>query len=314
MSTIVTAVVTVIVPSYNHGAFLDETLTSIFAQTWQALDVIVVDDGSTDNTAEVLAPWQARGVRVIQQNRQGPSAARNRGIELARGEYIAFLDSDDLWPRTDMLEAAIAFFNEHPDTGWTFGDAQPFEQREGQRVFPDVPYLQGGGYYTEIVKSGELRTVTPSDLCNNDRFFIPTGTLVIRKRCFDEVGGFDAGLRMFEDTDMWLRLLRYPVVFFPDVLLLRRVHGSNISHRRWAYIKDLQTLFERYDLGRHGVSFAFHAARAHFGAGREAWRQRAFGNAAQEFARSLEYRKAWKPALLYAASRIAACVRPGTPS
>ena len=102
---------------------------------------------------------------------------------------------------------------------------------------------------------------------------------------------------------MWLRMLRYPVAFFADVLLWRRVHDSNISHRRWAHLEDLRTLFERYDLAAHGVSFDFHAARAHYGAGREAWRQRDFAVAAREFGRSMEHRRSWKPGLLYLAAR-----------
>ena len=303
--------VSVIVPSYNHGAFLQATLESIHAQTWNFLDVIVVDDGSTDNTTQVLEPWRQRGVRVVQQDHLGASAARNCGIDMATGEFIAFLDSDDLWPRTDMLEAALALFAEQTDIGWTFGDARPFEQSGDEIVFIDAPYLQAGGYYTTPSPAAERRSVTPGDLCNNDRFFIPTGTLVIRKRCFDEVGGFDAGLKMFEDTDMWMRLLRYPVAFFPDVLLSRRVHGNNISHRRWAHLADLRTLFERYDLAAHGVSFDFHAARAHYGAGREAWRQGAFDKAAEEFGSSLQHHWAWKPSLLCVAAKLAARLQPG---
>lgn len=303
--------VTVIVPSYNHGAFLQATLDSIHAQTWPQLEVIVVDDGSTDDTLNILEPWRERGVRVVRQDHQGASAARNRGIELASGEFIAFLDSDDLWPRTDMIEAALALFAADPEIGWTFGDAQAFEQTGGVMSFIDAPYLLAGGYYATPITTAERRSVTPGDLCNNDRFFIPTGTLLIRKRCFDEVGGFDAGLKMFEDTDMWMRLLRYPLAFFPSVLLLRRVHGHNISHRRWAHLEDLQTLFERYDLAAHGVSFDFHAARAHYGTGREAWRQRDFSKAAQAFGDSLRHRWAWKPTLLYAAATLAAALQPG---
>lgn len=305
--------VTVIVPSYNHGAFLHATLQSIAAQTWPYLDVIVVDDGSTDHTAAVLAPWSERGIRVVQQGRRGPSAARNRGIELARGEFIAFLDADDLWPWPDMLKAALAMFATQPATGWTFGDARPFEDRNGACLFIAPPYLQSGGYYTDPSPGYEHRKVSLGDLCNNDRFFIPTGTLVIRKRCFDEVGGFDSTLKMFEDTDMWMRLLRYPVTFFPSVLLWRRVHQHNISHRRWAHIEDLRKLFERYDLAAHGVSFDFHAARARYGAGRDAWQRGAFGKAAEEFRASLHHRMALKPTLLYAAARAAAMLQSGGP-
>lgn len=303
--------VSVIVPSYNHGGFLDAALRSVHAQRWPAVEAIVIDDGSTDDTATVLAPWRSRGLRVAQQLRGGVSAARNRGIALASGDFIAFLDADDLWARADMLEAALTCMMNRPEIAWTFGDAQPFEERAGERILLDRPYLQAGGRYRQASMQGERTAVTPADLCNDDRFFIPTGTVVIRKRCFDEVGGFDERLTMFEDTDMWLRLLRYPVAFFADVLLLRRVHTSNVSHRRWAHLGDLRTLFERHDLASHGVSFDFHAARAHYGAGRDAWRERDFAVAVQAFGRSLAHRRAWKPGLLYLAAAVAARCSPG---
>lgn len=298
-------VVTVVVPNYNHGAFVGNALDSVFSQSWQNLDVLVVDDGSTDGSAQVLQPWAARGVRIIQQHNQGASAARNRGIELARGEYIAFLDADDVWPQQDMLESAVRLLDENPDLGWTFGDAQPFKTVATVPAFVDAPYLLSGGYYTQPSTNPERKTLTAQDLCNNDRFFIPTGTLVIRQQCFREVGGFDTQLKMFEDTDMWLRLLKYPVAFFPCVLLNRRVHDTNISHRRWAYLQDLQTLFERHQLAQHGVSFDFHAARAHLGSGREAWQKKAYPSACTAFATSLRHRWSWKVLLWYVRAKTA---------
>ena len=134
--------VSVIVPSHNHGAFLDATLRSVYAQSWPELDVIVVDDGSTDDTVARLVRWRERGVRVEHQPQGGASAARNRGVALARGDYIAFLDADDLWPRADMIEAALACMAAMPDIAWTFGDAQPFEDRAGEKSFLDRPYCR----------------------------------------------------------------------------------------------------------------------------------------------------------------------------
>lgn len=292
-------VVTVIVPNYNHAAFVGQALESVFAQTWKHLDVLVVDDGSTDASIDALQPWTARGVRIVQQQNEGASAARNHGIELACGQYIAFLDADDLWPRHDMLESAVHLLEENPDLGWTFGDAQPFHAIDNQPTFIDAPYLLSGGYYTQTGDSAQRASVTPQDLCNNDRFFIPTGTLLIRRQCFRDVGTFDVRLKMFEDTDMWLRLLRYPVAFFPCVLLHRRVHDHNISHRRWAHLDDLQTLFERHQLDAYGVSFDFHAARAHCGTGRDAWQRKAYSVASDAFSRSLHHHWKWKTFLWY---------------
>src|SRR5689334_6850738 len=90
--------VSVVIPAFNRAFILPEALDSVLAQTWKDFEVLVVDDGSTDNTEEVLEPYVARhGVRFLRQANQGPAAARNRGIEAARGKYVAFLDSDDLW-------------------------------------------------------------------------------------------------------------------------------------------------------------------------------------------------------------------------
>jgi glycosyltransferase involved in cell wall biosynthesis len=329
-----TSTVSVIVPSHNHGAYLNAALISIYAQVGVNLDVIVIDDGSTDDTAEVLAAWKSRGVRGISQACRGASAARNRGLALARGELVAFLDADDLWPCSHMLQDAATHFAQHPDCGWTFGDAQPFDEDAGSKRFQDRPYLAAGGYYKHAVSRDEREVtrdgrndpqangvsaaqackLTPADLCNNDRFFIPTGTLVMRKACLDEVGGFDERLKMFEDTDLWLRMLRYPLAFFPKVLLWRRVHQHNISHRRWAHLDDLRTLFDRYDLASHGVSFDFHAARAHRLAGREAWEHRRFAEAAREFDLSLRHRSAWKPRLWWMAASVASSASALMPS
>lgn len=298
------AVVTVIVPNYNHAAFVGYALESVFAQTWKNLDVLVIDDGSTDGSAEVLQPWGARGVRVVHQKNEGVSAARNRGIALARGEYIAFLDADDMWPKKDMLECAVRLFDQCPDLGWTFGDARPFRATDAEPNFIDAPYLLSGGYYSQPGAISERKTLTAQDLCNNDRFFIPTGTLFIRRQCFQEVGGFDTQLKMFEDTDMWLRLLQYPVAFFPCVLLNRRVHDSNISHRRWAYLEDLKTLFDRHQLAKYGVSFDFHAARAHCGTGRDAWQKKSYSSASAAFGQSLHHRWSWKVFLWYLRAKL----------
>ncbi len=299
-------ILSVIVPSHDHGAYLDAAMRSVCAQTVGPLEVIVVDDGSTDDTSSRLRSWRARGVRVVSQARRGPSAARNSGVALASSEFVAFLDADDLWPAPDVLEAALAALGRYPEAGWVFADAQPFVLRDSAPVLVDRPYLEAAGYYTSGTPAVPPRLMTPAELCNSERFFIPTGTVVVRKQCLDQVGGFDEQLQMFEDTDMWLRLLRYPVVFLPRVSLWRRVHDSNVSHGRWAHLDDMRTLFERHGLAAHGVSFAFHAARAHFGAGRDAWRRRDFEAASAEFGRSLGYRRAWKPMLMRAVALAAA--------
>src|SRR3954470_1810603 len=107
--------VSVIIPTYNYARYLPQAIDSALGQTHAPLEVIVVDDGSTDDTPRVLEAYASR-IRVIRQANQGAGAARNAGIAAARGEYVAFLDSDDLW-RRDKLELQLARFREEPDLG-----------------------------------------------------------------------------------------------------------------------------------------------------------------------------------------------------
>lgn len=296
---IVSGMVSVVIPSFNYGAFIGQAIDSVLAQTDCNVEVIVIDDDSTDDTRQVVDQYRDNDrVRYLWQSNAGVSAARNHGLQVARGEFMSFLDADDLWPQRDMLATSVNYMNKNPSVGWVFGDAQPFDQ-DG---VADQPYLQKGGYYDCASSHIELRTITPADLCNNDRFFIPTGTIVARKCCLDEVGVFDVSLKMFEDTDMWLRMIRFPVAFFPRVLLARRLHESNTSNTRWAYLDDLKKLVDRYQLENHGVSFSFHAARGHYLAGKHWLASGDYSRAYTAFLDSLHHKPAWRPAIYLAYS------------
>lgn len=288
--------VSVVIPTFNYRSYIGQALDSVLRQRWHNLEIIVVDDGSDDDTAQVITPYLVdHRVHYHRQARSGPSAARNHGVGLASGEYIAFLDADDFWPDRDMLARAVDFLAQHPTTGWLFGDAEPFDARG----VSDAPYLLKGGFYRVPADAAEPFAITPDLLCNNDRFFIPMGAVIIRKRCFDEIGLFDTGLHMFEDADLWLRLRQFPCAFLPRVMLARRLHASNISHRRWAYLDDLKRLIERYDLEQHGVHFDFHAARAGYHEGRHWHHAGDYARAARAFRASLRYHPRFKTAVYW---------------
>lgn len=299
--TIEPGLVSVVIPSYNYGAFIGAAIDSVLDQSYDKVEVVVVDDSSTDDTRQVVEKYLVDNrVRYLWQDNAGVSAARNHGMQASRGEFMAFLDADDSWPQRDMLTAGVKYLNENPAVGWLFGDAQPFDKNG----IADMPYLQKGGYYGCASDLIEVRTVTPADLCNNDKFFIPTGTIIARRRCFDEAGLFDTSLKMFEDTDMWLRMIRFPVAFLPQVLLARRLHESNTSNARWAYLDDLKKLVDRYRLEEHGVTFSFHAARGHYLAGRHWMAVGDYVQARNAFRNALRYKTGWqtgwKPALYLA--------------
>ena len=222
--------VSVIIPSYNAASHIENCVKSALAQTYQAIEVIVVDDGSTDNTADVLRPY-AQKVRYLKIKNSGPSIARNQGIQHAGGKYIAFLDSDDEWlPR--KLERQIVFMEGHPDIRFSFSDcvlfgAQGassesfFSQKEILRTIPTVTDPQGSVLSRHIHQ----------DLLYEN--FIVTSGVIVRKDCFDLVEMFDESLFNGQDFDLWFRLaVHYRAGYLPEVLVRKRIHETNISSRK----------------------------------------------------------------------------------
>jgi cellulose synthase/poly-beta-1,6-N-acetylglucosamine synthase-like glycosyltransferase len=223
-----------VIPAYNRADLIRETLESVFAQTYHDFEIIVVDDGSTDETPTILESYEhAAKLRVIRQTNQGEGAARNRGIGAARGGYIAFLDSDDVW-RADKLERQLALFADSPGLAWVYSDAYVFDHNTRQVRYvigQRVPQYEG-----HIAR--ELLMVD----------FVPSPTPVVRRDVFDEVGPFDCAGHLGDpmnsgcatpgrwsrpwctDWDMWLRIAaRYPVRRDPETLAGYRIHDTMMS-------------------------------------------------------------------------------------
>lgn len=201
-------VVSCVVPVFNGEQFVAEAVASIFAQAHRPLEVIVVDDGSTDGTAGVLDGLGGGILRVRQEN-QGPAAARNAGLGLARGEYIAFLDADDLW-HPDKLARQLVRFRERPGLMACFTS---FRNVSGVESADGDPLLDPAAW-----------PVTPFSPC----------TLLVRREIFAEVGVFDPKLRRGEDTEWIMRMMlrKVPYESMPDVLLDRRIHRANLTRER----------------------------------------------------------------------------------
>jgi glycosyltransferase involved in cell wall biosynthesis len=200
--------VSVIIPTYNRAAVLPRAIGSVLSQKDADFELIVVDDGSTDGTNEygvrrfaygekecsVRRTPSAERVRFLSQSNKGPSAARNLGIQHAKGEWIAFLDSDDEWI-PGKLKAQLKFFEENPD--YLICQTEEIWIRNGKRVNPMKKHQKSGGFIFE--KCLPLCVVSPS-------------AVMMHRKLFDEVGLFDESLPACEDYDLWLRIAsKYPV-------------------------------------------------------------------------------------------------------
>jgi glycosyltransferase involved in cell wall biosynthesis len=209
--------VSVVVPTYNYARFLCQAVDSVLAQSYPFLEIIVVDDGSTDNTREVMSRYSADPrVRYIYQENQHLSAARNTGIREAQGEFIALLDSDDFWA-PEKLERQVQWANKHPDAGliatniFTFGEGETPAPSVRQTTYP----MDGTRYNLQ-----DLLEFTP---------FSPSSVLIPRP-IFETIGLFDIELRSVEDLDMWLRIAeRYPVWRINQALTGNRVTRGSMS-------------------------------------------------------------------------------------
>ena len=206
--------VSVIIPAYNAESYLAETIESALAQTAPPAEILVVDDGSTDRTAEVARGFEARGVRVLRKANGGPASARNEAIRHSTGEYLAFLDSDDLWV-PDKLEAQLAFLELRPDVGLTYGQARMFRDTEAGRVFEQT---------IGFTEAPSLRLLLYGD-------FIPNSTVVIRRACVDAVGLLNERRELIavEDYEYWMRIaLRFPIAGLSRPLALYRLREGNL--------------------------------------------------------------------------------------
>ncbi len=216
--------VSVIIPAYNAERYIEETLESVFKQTHDRLEVILVDDGSTDGTGARVRAYRDR-VRYIQQANAGVGAARNRGLDAAAGDYIAFLDADDLW-RPERLEVALEVASRHPASGFIACDGERFSEgavRPGHllsrwvlsRLAACGSGELSGRFYRESLRSNPI--ASPSQM-------------LIPRSVTRETGPMITGRHDAEDWDYTLRIaLRYPITMHRHSLVRYRLHDESRS-------------------------------------------------------------------------------------
>ncbi|MDH4129322.1 MAG: glycosyltransferase [Spirochaetota bacterium] len=208
--------VSIIIPSYNRANYLLEAIESVLAQTYKPIELIIVDDGSNDNTYLCVDKYlKNHCVRYYYQQNKGVSSARNTGIKLSRGEYISFLDSDDLWDKR-KLEYQMSFILSQSEYYVCYTDE--IWIRNGVRVNYNNRYQKYSGYI--------YKHCLP--LC-----IIGPSSILLKREVVNDIGLFDESLAVCEDYDYWLRLsLKYPIYFFGDKLVIKRGgHYDQLSHK-----------------------------------------------------------------------------------
>lgn len=205
--------VSVIIPTYNSAAMVQEAIGSVLAQTYADLEVVVMDDGSTDDTESVVRRFGDR-VRYFKQENQGVSAARNAGINKSLGDYVAFLDSDDLW-LPEKLSAQIPLLEADPTLGLVYCDWSVVSREAllQSSYLKDLP-AASGYVFDELIQSG----------------FILTSGVVLRRGCLDDVGAFDKSLAIAQDYDLWLRIsYRWKIQLVNRCLFTKRSLKGSLS-------------------------------------------------------------------------------------
>jgi len=223
-----TELVSVIIPNYNYGRYLKEAIDSVFGQSYPRCEIIVVDDGSTDESLDVLRSYGDR-LRWVQQARQGVSAARNRGIQESRGPFVALLDSDDVWHPEKLARQLPALTR--PSVGMVYC---------GRRL------IDGAGRWLQTQQprhSGWLL----KDIALLRWAQAPGGSAaLVRRACFDRVGLFDAALSTSADWDLWRRIAcSYEIEVVPEPLVSYRQHGVAMHRNADLFERDMLHAFSR---------------------------------------------------------------------
>ena len=233
--------VSVVITTHNYGHYLVEAIQSVLDQTFGDFELIVVDDGSTDNTREIVGSFGDHRIKYIYQEHHGGNAARNVGTSASTGEYIAFLDADDIW-LPEKLAMQVGLLDAHPDVAIVCSDFYRFDNQSG----------------VITSQAWEKRKIDPKmalRLLLSERAFAVTSTVLIRADVITAVGGWDESLRINQDWDMLVRIAqRYNFDVIRKPLVKKRQHGTSLSGdwelRYQTYPDVLNKVIHDYPLSR----------------------------------------------------------------
>jgi glycosyltransferase involved in cell wall biosynthesis len=218
--------VSVIIPVYNSELYLEESIRSVLAQTYQPLEILIINDGSTDGSESVARKFAKQTIYLYQSN-QGAAAARNQGIKKSSGEFLAFLDADDLW-ESDKIAKQMDILEQEADLDMVFGNVFQFISEDTKSV--------------SRTRLDEADQILPG--------YVP-GTILIRKKAFLKVGLFSIAWKIGEFIDWYLKAMETGLnpVMLPDIVMRRRIHSSNLGIRlkdmRSDYVKIVKASLDR---------------------------------------------------------------------
>ena len=217
--------ISVVIPAYNCSQYISKTVESVLSQTCKDFEIVIADDGSTDDTKDKVDMLIKEGapIKYIYHENKGPAVARNTGIRNASGEYIAFLDADDLWV-PEKLELQMEIFQKNSDVGLVYSDVQNFDdsrrwQADRFHYSPEQVARQSGWIFPAFFRR---------------EVHIPTSTVMVKKKCFDEVGLFDENMKKLcsQDREVFLRITRkYQAHYIHRPLALYRIRAGSRSRQ-----------------------------------------------------------------------------------
>jgi alpha-1,3-rhamnosyltransferase len=239
--------VSVIMPAFNHELYIEAALQSIGDQTHKNIELIVINDGSTDGTAEIIEAYikknSGRNIRYMNKRNEGVCKTLNKGLEMSSGDYIAFLASDDLW-LPDRLAVQLEFMENNRNIGMVFADAWflDFSGKTNRKWSDYKPQINN--YFKNGIQNGDLYALLLTQP------LVPALTVLIRRQVLFAVGFFDERL-LYEDHDLWLRIaMNYPLGYIRQPLAYYRVHAANISNDTGFMIKGMfQTVKKHLNMG-----------------------------------------------------------------
>lgn len=229
-----TPLVSVLMPTYNREDFVGEAIESVLAQTYPNLELIVVDDGSTDNTKTVVREYLSDPrVKYLYKENGGQSSARNLGFKHSKGEYISFLDSDNKW-KPEKVEVCIAAFSENPDVGVIYCDNITIDDK-GREIDRNSMKRYSGMITAQLLKDN----------------FVTINTATLKRECYETMGGLNESLFRAPDYDLWLRIsTKYKFLYVPKFVSYYRVMENQISSdkdgRFKANLEILNHFFKQY--------------------------------------------------------------------